>query len=341
MSTPPTSNLNSTIQGSQINKQQSNRGWQIAGGLLLALIVAGLLLAPLALRNYGLLLLSTWAVYTIAVQGLNLTLGYAGQISLAQAAFMGIGAYTSTLLVQKAEVNYWLTILLAGIVCTLVGALIGFPALRVQGHYLAFVTLGFNGLVVLFLRNEEWLTGGALGILNIKRPSFFGISLFNNSNFYYFTLAMLGLVTLAIWYILRSPWGRAFKSLRDNPARAESLGISITNYTLLAFAIGSGFAGIAGAIYAPMIEYIEPTPFALPRSLLFLLMVMVGGRGTLIGPFIGAFFVTLMPEWLRFTEEYYLMIFAVFVMLMMLFFPQGVAGVFPYLQKRFTGKVNK
>ena len=152
---------------------------------------------------------------------------------------------------------------------------------------------------------------------------------------------MLGLVTLAIWYILRSPWGRAFKSLRDNPARAESLGISITNYTLLAFAIGSGFAGIAGAIYAPMIEYIEPTPFALPRSLLFLLMVMVGGRGTLIGPFIGAFFVTLMPEWLRFTEEYYLMIFAVFVMLMMLFFPQGVAGIFPYLQKRFTGKVNK
>ena len=90
-----------------------------------------------------------------------------------------------------------------------------------------------------------------------------------------------------------------------------------------------------------MIEYIEPTPFALPRSLLFLLMVMVGGRGTLIGPFIGAFFVTLMPEWLRFTEEYYLMIFAVFVMLMMLFFPQGVAGIFPYLQKRFAGKVSR
>lgn len=334
--TPLSSKLASGIPGRQIVRQQANRGWQVAGWLALALVVVALLVAPLTLRNYGLLLLSTWAVYTIAVQGLNLTLGYAGQISLAQAAFMGIGAYTSTLLVQKAEVNYWLTILIAAVVCTLIGALIGFPALRVQGHYLAFVTLGFNGLVVLILRNEEWLTGGALGILNIQRPSFFGISLFSNSNFYYFTLVMLGLVTLAIWYILRSPWGRAFKSLRDNPARAESLGISITNYTLLAFAIGSGFAGVAGAVYAPMIEYIEPTPFALNRSLLFLLMVMVGGRGTLIGPFIGAFFVTLMPEWLRFTEEYYLMIFALFVMLMMIFFPQGVAGIFPYLKKRFA-----
>jgi len=338
MSNPSTASpkLTDARQGRQLVRQQSSRAWQLAGGSALVLVVVALLAAPLALRNYGLLLLSTWAVYTIAVQGLNLTLGYAGQISLAQAAFMGIGAYTSTLLVQKAEVNYWLTILIAAVVCTLIGALIGFPALRVQGHYLAFVTLGFNGLVVLILRNEEWLTGGALGILNIQRPSFFGISLFSNSNFYYFTLVMLGLVTLAIWYILRSPWGRAFKSLRDNPARAESLGISITNYTLLAFAIGSGFAGVAGAIYAPMIEYIEPTPFALNRSLLFLLMVMVGGRGTLIGPFIGAFFVTLMPEWLRFTEEYYLMLFALFVMLLMIFFPQGVAGILPYLKKRFT-----
>jgi branched-chain amino acid transport system permease protein len=295
-----------------------------------------LLVAPLTLQNYGLYLLSLWAVTTIAVQGLNLTMGYAGKVSLAQAAFMGIGAYTSTLLVQSVGLNYWVALIIAAVFCTVIGALIGFPALRVEGHYLAFVTLGFNQLVFLVLRNEDWLTGGALGIRDIARPSIFGFSLFEPVRFYYFCLVMLALVTVVVWFILRSPWGRAFKALRDNPIRAESLGISTTTYTLMAFAIGSGMAGIAGAMIAPLVEFIDPGSFALHKSLLFLLMVMVGGRGTLAGPFIGAFFVTLLPEWLRAAEEYYLMVFAVFVMVLIIFFPRGVAGIGPYLQKRFS-----
>ncbi|HXW01487.1 MAG TPA: branched-chain amino acid ABC transporter permease, partial [Anaerolineae bacterium] len=335
------SEINRNIQGATLVEDTSSAILQIIGWVALVAVIAALLLAPMSLSSYGLFLLSFWAVTTIAVQGLNLTMGYAGKISLAQAAFMGIGAYTSTLLIQNIGLNYWIGLVIATIVCTLIGALIGFPALRVQGHYLAFVTLGFNELVILVLRNEDWLTGGPLGILDIARPSIFGFSLFEPVRFYYFCMVMLALVSLAMWYMIRSPWGRAFKALRDNPYRAESLGLSTTTYTLLAFAIGSGLAGIAGAMLAPLVEFIDPQSFGLQRSLIFLLMVMVGGRGTLAGPFIGVFFVILLPEWLRFTEEYYLIIFSIFVILLIMFFPQGVAGIGPYLQKRFSSNQQK
>jgi len=335
--TEQTSDINQHIQGAALVEDTSSTVLRLTGRIALAGVVAALLLAPLDLSSYGLFLLSLWAVTTIAVQGLNLTMGYAGKISLAQASFMGIGAYTSTLLIQGTGMNFWLGLVIATLVCTAIGALIGFPALRVHGHYLAFVTLGFNELVILVLRNEDWLTGGPLGVLDIARPSIFGFSLFEPARFYYFCLVMLALVSLAMWYMIRSPWGRAFKALRDNPYRAESLGLSTTTYTLLAFAIGSGLAGIAGAMLAPLVEFIDPQSFGLQRSLIFLLMVMVGGRGTLAGPFIGVFFVVLLPEWLRFTEEYYLIIFSIFVILLIIFFPQGVAGIGPYLQKRFSG----
>jgi branched-chain amino acid transport system permease protein len=317
------------IQGTSFVQDDLGRSWQLARYALLVAFVIALLYLPQNSARYGLTLISLWAIYTIAVQGLNLTLGYAGQISLAQAGFMGIGAYASTLLVQESGLTFWLAMPAAALVCFAIGALVGFPALRVKGHFLAFVTLGFNGLVVLVLRNEAWLTGGSLG-LRVDRPSLLGI---DNLKFAYFCLIMLGIVTFCVWYMIRSPWGRAFQALRDNSIRAESLGISITTYTVLAFALGSAIAGIAGSMLALHTEYIEPVGFGLPRSLLFLLMVMVGGRGTLIGPFIGTAFVVLVPEYMRFTEEYYLMIFATGVILMMIFFPQGVAGIVPIFRK--------
>lgn len=335
------SEINQNIQGVTLVEDTSSTILRIIGWIILVAVIVALLLAPMNLSSYGLFLLSFWAVTTIAVQGLNLTMGYAGKISLAQAAFMGIGAYTSTLLIQGTGMNYWVGLVIAAIVCTVVGTLIGFPALRVEGHYLAFITLGLNELVILVLRNEDWLTGGPLGILDIARPSIFGFSLFEPTRFYYFCMVMLALVSLAMWYMIRSPWGRAFKALRDNPYRAESLGLSTTTYTLLAFAIGSGLAGIAGAMFAPLVEFIDPQSFGLQRSLIFLLMVMVGGRGTLAGPFIGVFFVILLPEWLRFTEDFYLIIFSIFVIVLIIFFPQGVAGIGPYLQKRFSSNQQK
>ena len=327
------------IQGTKLGDNETSKSWQYMtwGGVLVVIIA--LLIAPQFISNYFLFVLSLWAVTTIAAQGLNLTMGFAGQISLAQAAFMGIGAYTSVLLVQNAGVNFWLAMFIAFVVCMLIGVVIGFPALRVEGHYLAFVTLGFNELVVLFLRNEDQWTGGPLGILDIERPSIFGYSLFEPVRFYYFCIIMLAIVSLAVWYMIRSPWGRAFKALRDNPNRARSLGLDTTTYTLLAFAIGSGLAGIAGAMLAPLIEFIDPQSFILIRSLEFLLIVMVGGRGYLAGPFIGTFFAKALPEWLRFLQDYYLIFFAILVMLIIIFFPQGIAGFGTYIRKRFfSGK---
>jgi branched-chain amino acid transport system permease protein len=339
--TEPTSKIDRNVQGATVTNQASGSFFRIVSLVVLGAVILALIFGPNFLTSYGLYLLSFWAVTAIAIQGLNLILGYAGKISLAQASFVGIGAYTSTLLIKGTNMNYWVSLVIAALVCTFIGALVGFPALRIKGHYLAFVTLGFNELVILVLRNEDQLTDGPIGILDIARPSIFGFSLFEPIRFYYFCLVMLVLVSAVMWFMIRRPWGRAFKALRDNPYRAESLGLSTTTYTLIAFAIGSGLAGIAGAMHAPLVEFIDPQSFALQRSLSYVLMVMVGGRGTLVGPFVGAFLVILLPEWLRFSKDLYLILFSIFVILLIIYFPQGIAGIGPYLQKRFLGNQQK
>jgi branched-chain amino acid transport system permease protein len=299
---------------------------RLAAGIVLASAGVFLLVAPLGLKPYGIFILSMWAVMTIAAIGLNLTLGYAGQISLAQAAFVGIGAYITAWLTTKGW-PFWPTYIFGGASCFAVGWVLGYPALRVQHHYLAFVTLAFNTLVYLIFRNEEWLTGGIYGISNVPRPSVLGLSTNSPLAFYYFCLAHLALVSAATWWLIRSPWGRAFIALRENPIRALSLGVDTRRYTLVAFALGAGLGGISGALYAPLVQFVDPTPFALGLSLNLLLMVVLGGSGYFFGPFLGAIVAVLLPEWLRFTQGFYLMGYAVLVMVLMAFSPTGLLGV--------------
>jgi branched-chain amino acid transport system permease protein len=204
---------------------------------------------------------------------------------------------------------------------------LGYPALRVQHHYLAFVTLAFNTLVYLIFRNEEWLTGGIYGISNVPRPDVAGWSMNEPREFYYFCLAHLALVSLATWWLIRSPWGRAFVALRENPMRALSLGVDTRRYTLMAFALGAGLGGISGALYAPLVQFVDPTPFALGLSLNLLLMVVVGGSGFFFAPFLGAMVAVLLPEWLRFTEGFYLMGYALLVVVLMVVCPSGLLGL--------------
>jgi branched-chain amino acid transport system permease protein len=292
--------------------------------VLLALAAASAL--PFFLAPYGVYLLSLWAVTAIAALGLNLTLGYAGQVSLAQGAFVGIGAYVLAIL-TKGGVPYGVAFAASGAVTFAVGWCLGYPALRVQHHYLAFVTLAFSTLVFLVLRNEEWLTGGTYGINGIARPSVFGWSTEPARAFYFFCLGIMVLAAAALWGMIRSPWGRAFVALRENPMRALSLGVDTRRYTLMAFAIGSAFGGIAGALYAPLVQFIEPNSFALGFSFNLLLMVIVGGSGIFFGPFVGALIAVLLPEWLRFTEGYYLIVYALLVILLMAFCPSGILGL--------------
>ncbi|MFJ5369354.1 branched-chain amino acid ABC transporter permease [Bosea sp. CER48] len=296
---------------------------------LIALVLGAVVLwfAPVGMGRYGTYVLSLWLVMSIGVMGLNLTLGYAGQSSLAQAAFMGLGAYATAILTTKYGVSWYAAFGLSGLLTFAVGLLLGFPALRVRTHYLAFVTLAFSTLIWLVLRNEQWLTGGVFGISNINRPEFFGIKLFGALEFHRFVVVVTLILSLALWWLIRSPWGRAFTALRENPVRAASLGVDTRAYTLLAFAIGSAYGGFAGSLYAPLVEFIDPSPFSLSQSLFLLLMVVAGGAGYLFGPFIGALLGIVLPEWLRFAGSLYLIIFATIVLALLIVCPQGVSGL--------------
>lgn len=302
--------------------------------LVIGLVAAVLaIVSPHFLKSYGIYLLTYWLIYVIATMGLNLIVGYAGLKALGHAAFLGIGAYTTAIL-MKAGLSFWLAMPAAAVVCFIIGLAVGFPALRVQMHYLAFATLGFNELVSLVFRNEEWLTGGTFGISNIARPSFLGMSLDGNIPYYYLVLAVATALFLLLWGILRSPWGKAFTALRDNAIRAESLGVNIQAYTLLAFAIGSAFAGIAGALFAPLVQFIEPAPFSGQISIMMYLMVVIGGPGYLLGPIVGAAIGVLAPEWLRVAEGWYLFVFGGVVIALMIWLPNGLLSIPDLLRDR-------
>ena len=288
--------------------------------------LAVLIAVPPFLKSYGIYLFSTWLVYVIANMGLNLTVGYAGQKSLGHAAFFGIGAYTVAILMQHGF-SFWIGLPVAMLGCFAIGLVLGFPALRVQTIYLAFATLGFNTAVWLVMRNEEALTGGTFGINNIPRPGLFGLSLESPLAYYYFVLGVTVLLGALMWKLLSSPWGRAFTALRDNPIRAESLGIHIQTYTLLSFAIGAVYAGIAGALFASLVQFIEPAPFAVGTSFMMYLMVVVGGPGYFFGPLLGSAVGVLLPEWLRFAQAWYLFVFGSAVVLLMLWLPDGFLSI--------------
>ncbi len=298
-----------------------------------AALLAVLLVAPAFLKNYGIYLFTYWAIFVIANMGLNLTVGYAGQKSLGHAAFLGVGAYSVAIL-MKAGFSFWLGLPVAAIGCFVIGLGLGFPALRVQTIYLAFATLGFNTLVWLIMRNEEKLTGGTFGINGIERPGFFGLSLDKNLPYYYFVLAFALVLGFLLWRLLNSPWGKAFTALRDNPIRAESLGVNIRAYTLLSFAIGAAYAGVAGALLASLVQFVEPVPFAVGASIMMYLMVVVGGPGYFLGPLLGSAVGVLLPEWLRFAQGWYLFIFGIAVILLMLWLPDGLLSLPDRLKAR-------
>jgi branched-chain amino acid transport system permease protein len=302
--------------------------------IVLAAALAAVAVLAAFLKRSDVYLLTLCCVYLMATFGLNLIVGYAGQMSIGQAAFWGIGAYIAGLLMTKMGISFWAVLPLAALTCFVVGLALGFPALRVQHHYLAFATLGFNVLVFLVMRNEEWLTGGTFGVANIPRPTIFGYSLDGALPFFYFSYASVILLAAALWWLLRSPWGRAFAALRDNPIRAESTGVNITAYTLLAFAIGAACAGIGGVYLAALVNFVEPGQFHLSVSLMMLLAVIVGGSGRFFGPVLGTVVVILLPELLRFMQNWYLAIFGFAIIVMMVFLPGGLLS----LADRFGSK---
>jgi branched-chain amino acid transport system permease protein len=301
------------------NRPSARRLFPIGLLVLLALL-------PLGFEQYKLYVASLTLVYLVMAIGLNLTLGYAGQISLAHGAFMAFGSYAVAILGQRG-LPFELGLGLGAALGFGWGLAVGFPALKVKHHFLAMVTLGFNIMVFLVLRNWESLTGGSFGISGISRPAWGPLTFRSDRAYYLYMLGWAVIVVGSAYWILGSRWGRAFRAIRENEMRAEALGVSLRNYKLMAFAIGAAYAGIGGALFAPLLGYIDPGAYTLDRSIQFLMMVVMGGLGRFEGPFIGAILVTVLPEALRASEGLYLIIYALAVILMMLFMPKGLVGV--------------
>jgi branched-chain amino acid transport system permease protein len=308
-------------------------------GPLGALVLVALL--PAGLEQYKLYVASLTLVYLILAIGLNLTLGYAGQISLAHAAFMALGSYAVAILGPRG-LPFELSLAVGAALGFAWGLVVGFPALKVKHHYLAMVTVGFNIIVFLVLRNWESLTGGSFGVSGIARPAWGPISFKSDRAYYLYVLGWTAVVVASAHWILGSRWGRAFRAIRENEMRAEVVGVSLRSYKLMAFAIGAAYAGIGGALFAPLLGYIDPGAYTLDRSIQFLMMVVMGGLGRFEGPFIGAVVVTVLPEVLRASEGLYLILYALAVILMMLFMPKGLVGLWDWAVTRLLpGRIGR
>jgi branched-chain amino acid transport system permease protein len=262
-------------------------------------------------------------IVAVGIMGQNLLIGYTGQISLGQAGFLAIGAFTFGHLARMG-VPIGLALLAAGLMAAFFGVLVGFPSLRLKGPYLAIVTLGFGIAVYQTFTSFEVLSGGRMGLVVPKFPALFGIS--REVTMYYFAL-LLGLAfTLATYNLVSSYLGRAFVAIRDNDIAAEVLGVNLTNYKLLSFAISSFYTGIHGAMFGMFMGFIEPQMFNFSESLIIFVAVVIGGLASVEGAIFGAAFVILIPQIFSGYREFVPVIFGVTVVFIMIFEPLGLAG---------------
>lgn len=273
-------------------------------------------------------------IYAGLATSLNLVSGYAGQISFATGAFCGIGAYTAAILATRAGLGFWLTLPLATLVAGLIGLLLGLPALRLRGHYLAIATIGFQEGVTIVLLQWVSLTGGPMGITGIPKPYLPGVNfdtLFPN---YYLALAMVVLSVLLVQRLVSSGLGLQMMAVREDETPARAVGINTTFVKLLAFTVSSAMAGAFGVFYAHYMGSIDPSVFGITMSATVLVMVLAGGWGTLLGPVLGAVVLTLLPEWLRIFQTYRMTLYGLGLILIILFMPQGVLGLLGELRAR-------
>ena len=267
------------------------------------LAVAALAAFPLASGNpYYIHLVETIMIYAIVLFGLDIVVGYTGQVSLGHAGLFGIGAYTAGVLVLKMGAALWITLPAAIAVTAFFGALLALPALRVTGPYLAMVTLAFGTIIQILINEMTFLTEGPMGI-TLKKPSLFGHRL-DETEFYWVVIVMLLAALVFVHRVLRSHLGRAFEALRGSPVASDCMGVSVYRYKVYAFVISAGLAGLAGALYAYSEQYISPNTYNFEQTVLFLLAVIMGGRKTRTGALLGAAIIVMLPKLLDDVEMF-------------------------------------
>lgn len=267
------------------------------GALLLALMVA-----PWLLPDYWVSQLIFVCIYSIAGIGLMVLVGFTGQVSLGHAAFLAMGAYTEAYLQQHGW-PFALSITFSALVAGLTGIIVGLPALRVKGMYLAIATLAFGFIVEEGLARWESVTGGNTGLF-VNSAHIAGWEADSNASFYYLCLGVVVLATLGVLNLLRSPTGRAFVAIRDSEISAQSMGIHLARYKTLSFALSAALAGLGGALYAHKIQFLTPDQFGILQSIDLLLMVVIGGLGFVHGAFLGAIFLISMPQLISLGKDF-------------------------------------
>jgi branched-chain amino acid transport system permease protein len=307
-----------------------------AGYATLSAVAALIVLPWIESDKFVLHVLSLIAIASIVAMGLQVLLGYSGQLSIGQAAFYGIGAYTSALMTTKLGLPFPLALLGAGIAAA-VASLLMVPITRLTGAYLAVATLGFSIIVYLFLKNEEWLTGGSYGFISIPRAALFGYVLRDPIYSYYLNVGVAAIVYLTFARIEGSRFGRAINAIRQDPDAARASGLRVTLLKSECFVIAAFVAGLAGSLYAHEVRYLAPNDFTFWKSIEILIMVVIGGVGSLAGAILGAAVVVGLPEFLRGIGDYRMLVFGAILIATMLFGEGGLAAICATLGRRLGG----
>jgi len=306
-----------------------HRSWLIAGAVVL------LALAASRLGSYPVYLMSLAMINVIAAVGLNIVTGNSGQISLCHSSFMAIGAYGSALLTAKLGIPFWLSIPLGATLAAIIGALLGAPASRLRGIYLALATLGFLQIVQVAIEELADVTGGVRG-LTIPKAEFFGVRMSEYARF----LIVLGCCCLAIGIarnLLASRVGRELNAVRLSPHAAQALGVSVNRVRLAAFALSAAYAGVAGGLQAIVVGFIDPVEFGVSAALRQITFIVVGGMGSVGGSVLGAAVLSALPEALRPVKEYSDVIYTLILLAFLIVMPNGLIAIWHHAVRRLRG----
>ncbi len=305
---------------------QGKTGWT----LLLALAIAFPLVTP---NSYYLTVMTLAFIYAIATLGLNLITGYTGQLNLAHGGFMAIGAYTLGILTVDHQVPFWLAFVLAGVLCMVLGYVVGVVSLRLKGHYFSIFTMCVGYIIYLLIEKWESLTHGTVGLIGIPVPAAIGPLSFDSVQAqYYLVLAFLALGVFLMHRIVTSLLGRSFMAVRNSDALAEALGINLMRTKVLSFVLSVGYAGFAGALYAGQVRFLGPDIARTDLTFDMVMSMLVGGIGTLFGPLLGAVLVPWITQSLQFMQDYRMLVFGPVLILLIIFVPDGIVG--SYLKKQ-------
>ena len=272
--------------------------WAVGAIAVLAFVVV-----PLVLDEYYLSICNLISVAVVGALGLNILVGYTGQVSIGHGAFMSVGAYTAANLAVRLGAPFWISLPLGGVMAALIGAIVGVPSLRIKGLYLAIATLAGQLIIEWTINHVTWISGGVQASIEVPRPTVFGNPINTQREMYYFLLVFVVLAIAGVMNLMRTRVGRAFIAIRDQDIAAEIIGINIFKYKLLAFAISSFYAGVTGVLYTYYLGIANYEQFQITTSIDYLAMIIIGGLGSVLGSVFGAIFVTLLPIVIRSVME--------------------------------------